>query len=159
MLDIYRYILQGSASSYHWLSSSICSYCLVVSHPSHLLSSPLYDVSEHTNHIFSVRIWSWHHDSVNISYVAELSPVYCCLVPKSFQNLMASWYILYQHGYKPFLKKKTLPEAQRTQGIASLTWVISPANKKNATCIGSKSHQVEPLASDLATRWRNLHLL
>ena len=26
--------------------------------------------------------------------------------------------------------------AQRTQGIGSFTWVISPA-KKNATCIGS----------------------
>ena len=55
---------------------------------------------------------------------------------------------------------KTLPEAQRTQGIASLTWVISPANKKNATCIGSKfGHQVAPLASvtNSATRWRHLH--
>ena len=34
----------------------------------------------------------------------------CCLgwtkIPKSFQNLMASWYILYQHGYRPFLQKK-----------------------------------------------------
>ena len=38
------------------------------------------DVSEHTNHIFSVRIWSWQRVSVNISSVAELSPVYCCLV-------------------------------------------------------------------------------
>ena len=27
-------------------------------------------------------------------------------IPKSFQNLMASWYILYQHGYRPFLQKK-----------------------------------------------------
>ena len=42
---------------------------------------------------------------------------------------------------------KTLPEAQRTQGIDALTWVISPANKNNATCIGSKfGHQVAPLA-------------
>ena len=32
-------------------------------------------------------------------------------------------------------KVETLPEAQRTQGIASKTWVISPA-KLNATCIG-----------------------
>ena len=27
-----------------------------------------------------MRIWSWQHVSVNISSVAELSPVYCCLV-------------------------------------------------------------------------------
>ena len=33
---------------------------------------------------------------------------------------------------------KTLPEAQRTQGIDSFTWVISPAR-------------------NLATRWRHLH--
>ena len=31
----------------------------VVPHRWHLLSFPLYDVSEHTNHMFSVRIWSW----------------------------------------------------------------------------------------------------
>ena len=75
--------LRDSASSFHWLSSSIFSCCclsFVVPHRWHLLSSPLYDVSEHTNHIFSVRIWSWQHVSVNISSVAELSPVYCCLV-------------------------------------------------------------------------------
>ena len=35
-----------------------------VPHPLHLLSSPLYDVSDHTNQIFSVRIWSWQHVSV-----------------------------------------------------------------------------------------------
>ena len=27
-----------------------------------------------------MRIWSWQHVSVNISSVAELIPVYCCLV-------------------------------------------------------------------------------
>ena len=36
---------------------------------------------------------------------------------------------------------ETLPEAQRTQGIDSLTWVISPA-KYNATYIGSKFGQL-----------------
>ena len=60
------------------LSSVVCR--LFVPHQWHLLSSPLYDVSEHTNHIFSVSIWSRQHVSVNISSVAELSPVYCCLV-------------------------------------------------------------------------------
>ena len=53
-------------------------------------------------------------------------------------------------------RKKTLPEAQRTQGIDSLTWVISPA-KYNATCIGSKFGQlyVVPLVlvQNLTTRW------
>ena len=52
--------------------------------------------------------------------------------------------------------RKTLPGAQRTQGIYSLTWVISPA-KYNATCIGSKFGQlyVVPLVlfQNLTTRW------
>ena len=77
------YLLRNSASSFHWLSSCIfsCSFGRsFVPHRWHLLSSPLYDASEHTNHIISVRIWSWQHVSVNISSVAELSPVYCCLV-------------------------------------------------------------------------------
>ena len=81
-------ILRDSASSFHWLSSSIFSCCSsVVPHRWHLLSSPLYDVSEHTNHIFSVRIWSWQHVSVNISSVAELSPVYYCLVFDRFLSV------------------------------------------------------------------------
>ena len=57
--------------------------------------------------------------------------------------------------------KKTLPEAQRTQGIDSLTWVISPA-KYNATCIGSKvgQHVMQlELVPSLATRWCYLHYL
>ena len=59
--------LRNSASSFHWLSSSIFTVCRsssFVPHRWHLLSSPLYDVSDHTNHIFSVRIWSWQHVSV-----------------------------------------------------------------------------------------------
>ena len=32
-----------------------------------------------------MRIWSWHHVSVNISsaFIAELSPVYCCLLTRT----------------------------------------------------------------------------
>ena len=59
--------LRNSVSSFHWLSSSIFNVRRrrsFVPHPWHLLSSPLYDVSDHTNQIFSVRIWSWQHVSV-----------------------------------------------------------------------------------------------
>ena len=49
-------------------------HLLSVPHRWHLLLSPLYDVSGHTNHIFSVRIWSWQHVSVNI---------FCCWVEPS----------------------------------------------------------------------------
>ena len=54
---------------------------------------------------------------------------------------------------------ETLPEAQRTQGIDTLTWFISPA-KKNGTCIGSKfvQHVIQfALVAYFATRWRHLH--
>ena len=65
--------------------SSVIVWSFVVPHLWHLLSSPLYesyyDVSDYTNHIFSVRIWSWQHVSVIWSvFIAELSPVYCCLL-------------------------------------------------------------------------------
>ena len=66
---------------------------------------------------------------------------------------------------------KTLPEAQRTQGIASLTWIISPAKNQHwfqfwspggAICISCKIvHQMAPLAlvPNLATRWSHMHWL
>ena len=60
-------------ASIGWAALSSVVRCSFVPHRWHLLSSPLYDVSEHTNHIFSVRIWSWQHVSADISSVAELS--------------------------------------------------------------------------------------
>ena len=42
---------------------------LFVPHRWHLHLSPQYDVLDHTNHIFSVRIWSWQYVSVNICWV------------------------------------------------------------------------------------------
>ena len=70
-----------------WVALSSVVGHSVVPHRWHLLQSPLYDVSNHTNHIFSVRIWSWQRVSVNISSVAELSPVYCFLVEIIFHIL------------------------------------------------------------------------
>ena len=57
-------ILRNSASSIHWLSSSIFTCSFVRPALYHLILSPLYDVSDHTNHKFPIRIWSWHHVSV-----------------------------------------------------------------------------------------------
>ena len=67
--------------------------------------------------------------------------------------------------------EETLPEAQRTQGIESITWVISPA-KKNENSVDKKSQvkdfigsnfgqQVALLAlvTSLTTRWRDLYWL
>ena len=56
-------------------------------------------------------------------------------------------------------ERKTLPEAQQTQGVDFIIENISPA-KKNATCIGSKfDHQMTQFAlvAQLSTRWRHLH--
>ena len=109
--------LQNSASSFHlMLSSSIFNVCRCssfVPHRWHLLSSLLYDVSDHTNHIFSVRIWSWQHVSVNISSIAELSPVYCCLVIHD-QHIQTFEYICHtlfqiQNKYTDSLPPNTHP--------------------------------------------------
>ena len=37
-----------------------------------------------------MRIWSWQHVSVNIYSVAELSPVYCCLVSSGHSPMHGS---------------------------------------------------------------------
>ena len=63
--------LRDSASSFLNLQLFVRSF---VPHRWHLLSSPLYDISEHKNHIFSERIWSWQHVSANKYSVAELKP-------------------------------------------------------------------------------------
>ena len=55
----------------HWLSRSIFAYCRQ------------YDVLDHTNHIFSVRIWSWQHVSVIISCIhcwVEPSLLLFCII-------------------------------------------------------------------------------
>ena len=54
----------------------------------------------------------WSHAWHSSSQLAELSVLPC-----------ESWYK--SHIYSAV--NKTLPEAQRTQGIDSLTWIISPA--------------------------------
>ena len=81
-------------------------------------------------------------------------------------------------------RKETLPEAQRTHGIDSLTWVTPPVKKQptttifkkhwfqiwpivcgstcissdGATCISCKiGHHLHYLVANLATRWHHLH--
>ena len=58
----------------------------------------------------------------------------------------------------PYLAPPPPPKKQRTQGIDSITWVISPA-KKNTTCIGSKfgRHVVPLVLVPLTNRWRHKH--
>ena len=85
--------------------------------PSRIVTSPspLFDVLDHTNHIFSVRIWSWQHVSVIhrwvepsllLSSLAYLWP--CCLefpyifsgAPSSDRHstIASKWWYLYQGG-------------------------------------------------------------
>ena len=55
-----------------WVALSSLVVCRPsVPHRWHLHLSPLYDVLDHTNQIFSVRIWSWQRISVIISTYAE----------------------------------------------------------------------------------------
>ena len=66
---LHQYCETQPPASIGWVALSSVVLLFVVPHPSHLLSSSLYDVSDHTNHIFSVRIWSWQHVSLNISCI------------------------------------------------------------------------------------------
>ena len=74
-----KHFLRDSASSFHWLSSSIFS-CLL---------SRIGNISSHLHYMMFPSIQTiyflWGYDpgnmsASNISSVAELSPVYCCLV-------------------------------------------------------------------------------
>ena len=68
------------------------------------------------------------HPCMNVDWGVFRSDL---LLYKSMFNKKCIWH-KFRFGFK------TLPEAQRTQGIASLTWLISQAR-------------------NLATRWRHLH--
>ena len=120
-----RKILKNTVALDHpvALSSNVCRSFVV-------RSSRIHDTSSYLHYMMFQTIqtiyflWGYDPGNMSVSFIAELSPVYCCLVcnikgavhifrtvgwtkiPKSFQNLMASWYILYQHGYRPFLQKK-----------------------------------------------------
>ena len=82
--------LRDSASSFHWLTSSIFSVWLFVRS-----SSRIGDISSHLHYMMfhSIQtiyfLWSWQHVSANISNVVELSPVYCC--PVSIYKCQAVW--------------------------------------------------------------------
>ena len=63
-----------------------------VPHRWHLHLSPLSDVLDHTNHIFSVMIWSWQHVSVIISsydsiWVSHSCMLSCFITLPSFLHL------------------------------------------------------------------------
>ena len=61
-----------------------------VLHPWHLLSSPLYDVSDHTHHIFSEYMILATCQCQHI-VIAELSPVYCLLFHQFSHFTVSIW--------------------------------------------------------------------
>ena len=70
--------LRNSAPSFHWLSSSIFTYCSS--------SSRIRDTSSHLHYMMFQTIqiiyflWGYDPGNMSLSFIAELSPVYCCLV-------------------------------------------------------------------------------
>ena len=72
--------LRNSASSFHWLSSSIFTVC------SFVRSSRIRDTSSHLHYMMFQTIqtiyflWGYDPGNMSVSFIAELSPVYCCLV-------------------------------------------------------------------------------
>ena len=105
---------------------------------------------ETTPALSSLSSWGW-----------ESGKLCGCLLPISTSRTSNTGENKGKETKKTYELSKTLPEAQRTQGIDSLTWVISPA-KYNATCIGSKfgQHVMQlELVPSVATRWCYLHYL
>ena len=68
--------LRNSASSFHWLSCSIFTYCSVVCPASVTpsLISTIWCFRPYKPYIFC------DPGNMSVSFIAELSPVYCCLV-------------------------------------------------------------------------------
>ena len=70
-------LLRNSASSFHWLSSSIFNVCR---------SSRIRDTSSHLHYMMFQTIqtihflWGYDPGNMSVSFIAELSSVYCCLV-------------------------------------------------------------------------------
>ena len=79
--------LRNSASSFHWLSSSIFTVCLFVRSS----SSRIGNTSSHLHYMMFQTIqtiyflWGYDPGNMLVSFITELSPIYCCLV---FQNIL-----------------------------------------------------------------------
>ena len=93
-----------------WVAlSSVFVVCsLFVPHRKHLLSSPLYDVSDHTNYIFSVRIWSWQHVSV----------IHCWVEPSLLLSEFMTIFVI------QYLIKSTI-NSQQSSTISTISTISS----------------------------------
>ena len=63
---------------------------------------------------------------------------------------LSTWYFSWRTWFFGWRRLKTLPEAQRTQGIDSITWIILSANSKLISVV------LLELVISLATRWQHL---
>ena len=88
--------LRNSASSFHWLSSSIFTVCLFVCRR----SSRIGDTSSHLHYMMFQTIqtiyflWGYDPGNMSVSTYAELSPVYRCLVSLFFYVCCFLFYFL-----------------------------------------------------------------
>ena len=102
-------ILRNSASSFHWLSSSIFTVCSFVR-----CLSRIGNTSSHLHYMMFQTIqtiyflWGYDPGKMSVSFIAELSPVYCCLVQYSLQMYQMNrccallmWISLFGHQIQP----------------------------------------------------------
>ena len=71
-------IMRNSASSFHWLSSSIFSCSFVVVPHCNISSYLHYMMFQTIQTIYF--LWGYDPGNMSVSFIADLSPVYCCLV-------------------------------------------------------------------------------
>ena len=120
----------------HWLralSSLVCSS--FVPHPLHLHLSPLYEVLDHTNQIFSVRIWSWQRVIIIISSYDD--------------HHIIIWWSSYHHTTHDICY---IFEKKRTQGYQIWLLCIISASSVHLPCIISVSsvHKLQIMSASSA---------
>ena len=74
--------LRNSASSFHWLSSSIFTVCCLLSRIGNTSSHLHYMMFQTIQTIYF--LWGYDPGNMSVSFIAELNPVYCCLVRSVF---------------------------------------------------------------------------
>ena len=133
-----------------------------------------------------MRIWSWQHVSVSISSVAELSPVYCCLLSCThcnacigrsisgqadllgwgwwwfrlkwfWENFCQSWLVKMQWCRDASHLEERLGEPDDDDDYAYLIFVLFSPQTKILAQFFSTPKRVNSDKTDFATKQRKLH--
>ena len=97
----FKVSLRNSASSFHWLSSSIFTVRWLLSRIGNTSSHLHYMMFQTIQTIYF--LWGYDPGNMSVSFIVELSPVYCCLVMDVFYN-----FIIIPHQFTFWIEVKSL---------------------------------------------------